>query len=79
MVHKYSKPEVYTIGLTVRDDAEPFGEDSIQKSITVRYGAEDDFDSDGLRDIWEWENFNKQHSMGTGLVVSPVLDDQGRI
>jgi PKD repeat protein len=58
VVHKYTKPGVYTIGLTVRDDAEPFGEDSIQKSITVRYGAEDDFDSDGLRDIWEWDNFN---------------------
>jgi hypothetical protein len=58
VMHKYSKPGVYTIGLTVRDDAEPFGEDSIQKSITVRYGAEDDFDTDGLRDIWEWDNFN---------------------
>jgi PKD repeat protein len=72
VVHKYTKPGVYTIGLTVRDDAEPFGQDSAQRSITVKYGAEDDFDSDGLRDIWEWENFNS-----TSETASGDYDDDG--
>ncbi len=55
--HNYSKPGEYTVRLTVRDDAVPFGEDWIEKTVTVAYGAEDDFDDDGLRDKWEWDNF----------------------
>jgi PKD repeat protein len=55
--HSYPEPGEYTVRLTVRDDAEDFGEDWTEKTVTVSFGAEDDFDGDGLRDKWEWDNF----------------------
>ena len=67
VVHKYPKEGNYTVRLTVRDDTEPdFGESWVEKNITVAFGAEDDFDGDGLRDIWEWNNFGDFDETGTG-------------
>lgn len=64
VTHSYTKPGDYKVRLTVRDDAEPFGEDWKEKTIIVAYGAEDDFDKDGLRDIWEWEYFGTLNETG---------------
>ena len=69
--HQYSKPGNYTIRLTVRDNADPFGEDWVEKIITVAYGAEEDNDMDGLRDYWEWEHFGSLNEDGMG---DPDLD-----
>lgn len=55
--HNYSIPGTYIIRLSVRDDAVPFGETWLDKSITVAYGADEDIDEDGLRDHWEQNNF----------------------
>lgn len=64
--HKYSKPGTYRVRLTVRDDAVPFAEAFVEKNLTVAYGAEDDFDGDGLRDKWEWENFGDLDETAAG-------------
>lgn len=55
--HQYTKPGNYTIRLTVRDDAVPGIEDWIEKNMTVEFGAQTDYDNDGLRDKWEWDYF----------------------
>jgi PKD repeat protein len=68
--HVYTAPGTYTIRLTVRDNSVPFAEAFAEKNITVAFGALDDFDSDGLRDIWEWDNF------GT-LTTDPNSDPDG--
>jgi PKD repeat protein len=56
-MHNYSSPGNYTVRLTVRDDAEPPGENWIEKILTIAFGAEEDNDNDGLSDLWEWDNF----------------------
>ena len=66
VVHNYSTPGNYTIRLTVRDNAVPFGESWTEKTITISFGTEDDFDSDGLRDAWEWTHFGSLTETGTG-------------
>jgi PKD repeat protein len=71
VVHKYSTPDIYTIRLTVRDDSIPFGENWVEKDITVAFGAEDDTDGDGLRDLWEWDNFDSLDEDGND---DPDLD-----
>jgi PKD repeat protein len=64
--HAYTKPGTYTIRLTVRDNAVPYAEAWIEKSITVTYGAGDDFDDDGLDDKWEWDHFTTLDQDGFG-------------
>jgi hypothetical protein len=59
--YNFSSPGEYIIKLTVRDDAEPYGEASLEKNILIEYGAEQDNDNngkgDGLPDWWEWKYF----------------------
>ncbi|UCH89353.1 MAG: PKD domain-containing protein [Thermoplasmata archaeon] len=57
VTHKYTEPGNYTIKLTVRNNDVPFSEAWIERTIEIAFGAEDDFDNDTLRDLWEWNNF----------------------
>jgi PKD repeat protein len=60
--HSYSEAGTYTIMLTVRDNAEPFGKASVEKNITVAEDADKDSDEDSLRDYWEMEHFQNLDS-----------------
>ncbi|UCH90348.1 MAG: PKD domain-containing protein [Thermoplasmata archaeon] len=64
--HIYSTPGTYTAKLTVRDNAVPYAEAWVEKQIIVEYGAEEDNDGDGLRDKWEWDNFENLDQNGEG-------------
>jgi PKD repeat protein len=63
--HTFTAPGTYTVRLTVRDDFVDYAEDFIEKDITVEFGAEDDTDSDDLKDFWEWENFGNLDQTGS--------------
>jgi PKD repeat protein len=64
ITHKYAKPGMYTINLTVRDDDDAVAVAS--KTINVDYGAQDDNDDDGLFDKWEFDNFGDLGQTKTG-------------
>lgn len=65
-VHAYSKPGTYTVRLTVRDNAVPYGQAWVEKTMNVSYGAGQDTDDDDLPDYWEWANFHDLDETKTG-------------